>query len=402
MQLADLMTKNRPLKGFIFTVDAVFSLIVSSLAISILLYVYFVAPSTYQAPQAQAASIIQVMQETTLGQIAQQGLLTQYFLGTNGKGYVSFNGYNVSISASLLQTMGELYLNSRGAYADILAYIINQAYNYGLFINNTYAPSLHVASFNGVAAIYTTNTQKVGYNYTVSQWFYLYSLNDPYSSLFGNSIPIVDIYNALTNNGVGAGQDLDFSGGFAGGSSAQFIWEINNNQQYCSTPANSILANRWYNVVVRVSNYALVTIYVNGVSEAQCTFAISLSTTVIPAVSIGANPVGTLKLASAKIANIQIYNRTLSGSSAATLYQEGMVGLPLQNQGLIGWWPLLGDPNNYANNLKASAYNVIYNSTNYLPQTLQGAYVVSKASLPMVLNISSNSILYNASVVIWR
>ena len=399
-----MKVKNVRFRGFIFTVDAIFSLIVAGVAISILLYTYFVAPFTYQAPQSQALSLIQLMQETPVGQIVQQGLLSQYAIVPNGRGVVSFKGYNVSITASILQTIAELYLNSRGTYGDILAYIVNPVYTYGIFINSSYAPSLHVASFNGGAAVYAVNTPTVGYSYTISQWIYLYAPTGPYNSpTYSTSIPTIDIYNALANGGIGGGQNLDFGGGFAGGTFSQFVWEENG--QFCFTPANSILPNTWYDVAVSVQSYSNVIIYVNGVGQAVCSLTANappLSSMVIPSIAIGANPVGTISLFYGKIANVQLYNQTLSGYTVARLYNGGMAGFPLQNSSLIGWWPLLGDSYSYMSNTNTFAYNVIYNSTSYLPQSFKSAYIVSKATLPMLLNVSSNSMLYNTSVVIWR
>jgi len=401
---ANTKMENMRFKGFIFTVDAIFSLIVGSVAISMLLYTYFVVPSSYQAPQSQTLSLIQLMQETSLNQIVQQGLLSQYFINPSGRGVVSFKGYNVSIAASVLQAIAELYLNNRGAYGDILAYTVNPVYTYGIFINNSYAPSLHVASFNGNAAVYAVNTPKVGYNYTISHWIYLYASTGPYNSpTYSGSSPTIDIYNALANGGIGGSQDLDFGGGFAGGTYAQFVWEENG--QFCFTPTNSIQPNVWYDVAVSVQSYSNVTIYVNGVGQPLCALTAGeppLSSMVIPSIAIAANPVGTISLFNGKIADVQLYNQTLPDYAIAGLYKEGIAGLPLQNNGLIGWWPLLGDPYSYASSTNTFAYNVIYNSTSYLPQSFRNAYMISKATLPMVLNVSSGSMLYNISVVIWR
>jgi hypothetical protein len=50
------------------------------------------------------------------------------------------------------------------------------------------------------------------------------------------------------------------------------------------------------------------------------------------------------------IANAQIYNTSLDASSIATLYQEGMGGVPVNPQSLVGWWPLNGDTKDYSGN----------------------------------------------------
>ena len=61
------------------------------------------------------------------------------------------------------------------------------------------------------------------------------------------------------------------------------------------------------------------------------------------------------------IANLQIYNASLSGPEIQALYQEGIGGAPLRLQNLVGWWPLNGNANDYSgNNNNGNAINVTY------------------------------------------
>jgi hypothetical protein len=50
------------------------------------------------------------------------------------------------------------------------------------------------------------------------------------------------------------------------------------------------------------------------------------------------------------IANVQIYNTSLSPSEIQALYQEGIGGAPIRLQNLVGWWPLNGNANDYSGN----------------------------------------------------
>ena len=50
------------------------------------------------------------------------------------------------------------------------------------------------------------------------------------------------------------------------------------------------------------------------------------------------------------IANVQIYNTSLSPSAVNTLYAEGIGGTPVDIQNLVGWWPLNGNSNDYSGN----------------------------------------------------
>jgi len=53
---------------------------------------------------------------------------------------------------------------------------------------------------------------------------------------------------------------------------------------------------------------------------------------------------------SGRIANVQIYNASLSANQVQALYLEGMGGAPIKVQNIIGWWPLNGNSNDYSGN----------------------------------------------------
>ena len=50
------------------------------------------------------------------------------------------------------------------------------------------------------------------------------------------------------------------------------------------------------------------------------------------------------------IANVQIYNTSLSANEIQALYLEGIGGTPIDLQHLVGWWPLNGNANDYSGN----------------------------------------------------
>jgi len=59
------------------------------------------------------------------------------------------------------------------------------------------------------------------------------------------------------------------------------------------------------------------------------------------------------------IANVQIYNTSLSANEIQALYLEGIGGAPINLQYLVGWWPLNGNANDYSGNgNNGQAYNV--------------------------------------------
>ena len=59
------------------------------------------------------------------------------------------------------------------------------------------------------------------------------------------------------------------------------------------------------------------------------------------------------------LANVEIYSSVLSNSQISSLYSEGLGGAPIPNAGLVGWWPLNGNANDYSgNNNNGVATNV--------------------------------------------
>ena len=50
------------------------------------------------------------------------------------------------------------------------------------------------------------------------------------------------------------------------------------------------------------------------------------------------------------LANIQIYNTSLSQNDINTIYDEGIGGSPIDITNLVGWWPLNGNAQDYSGN----------------------------------------------------
>ncbi len=65
--------------------------------------------------------------------------------------------------------------------------------------------------------------------------------------------------------------------------------------------------------------------------------------------NFGSGP-GTGPAMNGKIADIQIYTTALSQTQISKLFMSGIGGAPLPNAGLIGWWPLDGNANDYSSN----------------------------------------------------
>jgi len=109
----------------------------------------------------------------------------------------------------------------------------------------------------------------------------------------------------------------------------------------------SIFNNKWYFIAVSVNppNYYW---YINGVSSADTngnTYASSSGATIgTQFAQCDSNAFN------GSIANVQLYNTSLSANEIQALYQEGIGGAPIDLQHLVGWWPLNGNANDYSGN----------------------------------------------------
>ena len=65
------------------------------------------------------------------------------------------------------------------------------------------------------------------------------------------------------------------------------------------------------------------------------------------------------------IANVQLYNTSLSQSEIQALYLEGIGGAPIRPQNIIGWWPLNGNANDYSGNSNNGQLNGVTFSSSW-------------------------------------
>ena len=64
------------------------------------------------------------------------------------------------------------------------------------------------------------------------------------------------------------------------------------------------------------------------------------------------------------IANIQVYNTSLSSEAVKTLYDEGIGGVPIYLNKVIAWWPLNGNSNDYSGNQNnGDNANIVYTNS---------------------------------------
>ena len=296
--------------------------------------------------------------------------------------YVPIGNYNATDNSSLLYTLSELYLNNESTYADFIAHNIGVNSTSAIFINDTYAPSLHVSNFyttDSLISFSNSNTLNIQQNITIAMWV------KPKQSSLGN---ILSSTGAVCSNGYEIWERPSQDNGFGFGHCSTGGYALNN---------GTLVTGDWY-FIVGTANATTISLYTNM----QETNASNNETfNAIGPWTLGSG--SALGSFNGSIANVQIYNRLLSHSQLETLYTEGIAGFPISGMKLKAWWPMLGSSIDYSGYGNAGvATNVNYTKSSFSPLSLSDAYLVSKSSSPMLLSIGNKSSIYNVSVVTWH
>ena len=291
------------MKGFIFTLDALFSLIVATAGISILLYVHFVAPLSFQSSITETTNILSEFSTSNI------------------------NDYFSSIENPLI--------------------VYSKNYqNFGGGVFNGYNSSIH-------ASIRSDNIPQS--NISISGWVYVKGFDS------GNGDQ-----EWWTNNENGGSVGLQsYPNKYPGASSTDLVLFIHNNTNagFCGISTSAAIS-KWYFVVETV-NSTTGTLYVDGKYIDSCTYTHPGIETSINLGSYSNDGSGNGSIMDGYESNIQIYKSVLSASQVKSLYSEGMEGYPLNNEGLKAWYPLDGNSNDYSGNGNdGTAYNMLYFKSN--------------------------------------
>ncbi len=114
---------------------------------------------------------------------------------------------------------------------------------------------------------------------------------------------------------------------------------------------NPLTTGQWY-FVAGVYNYitGVISLYVNGTLVGGKTVPVgTLQQQYGGGFSLG-YLLSQTTYSNTQESNIQIYSSALSQSSIAALFSAGINGAPIRNSGLVGWWPLNGNANDYSGN----------------------------------------------------
>jgi len=248
--------------------------------------------------------------------------------------------------------------------------------------------NLQAATFNGPNAYSyvstTSNALLMPNSLTISMWVYS---------------PNVMNTKDIIEKGIGAGGYQYFirTRGSASPSLNNLEYGFENTVHsydlWTSPSALTINSLGWHHLVFSVNDVSQIGYgYIDGALKATNTpTSVSVAQN-SNALVIGGSPWDTAFNGS--IADVQIYNVSINSQQVAQLYQQGITGAPLNNNALVGWWPLNGNPNDYGGyNYNSIPSNVIFQvPKNYTRDSAVGyALPTATSAVPGLLGCKTPS-----------
>ena len=347
---------------------------------------------------------------TIIGYISNNGNLSSYgksvsnITTNNGNSYVFINtpvGYGSSNISEFLLNQNRNLNNNVVIWAPItpiegnIIYDLSGHYNNGIFNNYSFssnlsnATNIEVGTFNGINTYINGNLSAIySKSVTLSAW-----INE--SGVIGN-----EWQNILQINGTPLTSEVMDIGIDAKTGNAIMRWTNNANtilNQINATPIKRykeyFITGIWNGVNNTLS------LYVNGAYDGQVN-GNGTADTILNKIDIGGGYSGMHQF-NGSISNVQAYNGTLNKYQIDTLYNRGPYGNPLSGLGLLGWWPLDGNANDYSgniamvNNQVVFANRMFYGHNTYIP-------ALNISNNPVYdMNTPITNIGYNYSVNIW-
>ncbi len=347
---------------------------------------------------------------TIIGYISNNGNLSGYgksvsnITTVNGNSYAFINtplGYGSSNISEFLLSQNRNLNNNVIIWAPItptennITYDLSGHYNNGIFNNYNFSSNLsnatnsEVGTFNGVNSYINGNLSAIYSKcVTLSAW-----INE--SGVIGN-----EWQNILQINGTPLTSEVMDIGVDAKTGNAVMRWTNNANTILNQVNATPIKRYKEY-FITGIWNGVNNTLglYVNGAYAGQVNGNGTVDT-ILNKIDIGGGYSGMHPF-NGSISNVQAYNGTLSKYQIDTLYSRGPYGNPLSGLGLLGWWPLDGNANDYSGSISMINNQVVFANRMFYGN---GAHIPA-------LNISNNpvyamntpitSLGYNYSVNIW-
>jgi outer membrane protein assembly factor BamB len=273
-----------------------------------------------------------------------------------GNNIYAFGNCKADPNDTVLNAIARFYSNKQYFCANMLGYFAfsnsSQQMNYGLWVNGTFLPSIST-NFNGVNAyvVVAGSTLLSPPSFTVVFWVRLPVPDRKWAGIVdrGRDATPMDWYFLGPNQNCGNGQGIIFSA---------------NTTELCYNWGDPY----WHFVAGVYNNTSHVQyLYVDGVLKGSSGGGPTRSTQKSYPLVIGARSPDFAAPFNGSIANVQIYSTALTPQQIQQLYLQGINSPPIPNAGLVGWWPLNGDTNDYSGwfNTGFPFNGVTFNATSY-------------------------------------
>ena len=268
----------------------------------------------------------------------------------------------------------------------VIAVVLAALYSLGVFNPNTFAPKASADSCEVVRPFGPTTTTDVHLEGTCTNMLpkYAAQFNGKNSEAINTNfeptgVSDITITAWVNNNGRGnywqniaevsggnQRSDVTLDIGVTGSGGAPVVRWSDYADAFQNQPnAGTISPNKWYFVVGTWDGSTnKLNIYLDG-KLVNSGSGNNTKTTSISIINIG-GPYPGMSNFNGSIANVQIYNTSLSANQIIALYQEGIGGDPIELTNLVGWWSLNGNADDYSGNKNnGKEYNIGYSSTWY-------------------------------------
>ncbi len=208
----------------------------------------------------------------------------------------------------------------------------------------------YVAQFNGASSYLDLSGAKISLSgaFTISAWIRFNS----------------DTSWMLIDDGMAGNPDAYYIYGdhvVSGGGNGPDCTVFSNTASRSDNFFSQLSTGRWYFLTCTLdpssghSNTYLNSIVANSISASMGA--------INSGVTIGKYEGGGYYL-NGEVANLQVYNTSLSSNQISALYSEGIGGAPIDPTHIVGWWPLNGNANDYSgDNNNGVPNNISYNGS---------------------------------------
>ncbi len=198
-----------------------------------------------------------------------------------------------------------------------------------------------VAQFSGASSVVKvpySSSLSLTSQATMSGWYYV------------NSVSPTLIGTVVAQQGASTFSSFGFGPLASGDNKIEVLFTTTGSGYGGWTPGAqpALAANQWYFIVATYSSAtSTLSLYINGAQYTTTSVATGQLVASTNPVYIG--DYGGY-YTNGQIADVQVYNTSLDANQVQALYMEGIGGVPVNLQYIVGWWPLNGDFNDYSGN----------------------------------------------------